>query len=303
MYARWVAIGLLFGAGACTAKKASAPEAPASSPSSQPASSASRPAGPAQVRAEAGRARLEGSEAGRLVLASIERHGGLKAWYDAGALRFVYDYNPKAGGRKRSVQTVDLLGARAYHTISHPVKGRFAYDGKQAWMQLEGDAKFPARFWALTPYYFVGMPFVLADDGVRLSLSDEDPGKAGLPKSTKAVRVEFEPGTGDAPDDYYVLYLDGTDHHLLGLRYVVSYAPFMKEGMQHTPEKLLLYEDVKPAGKLQIARTHRTFAFGEGKKGDQVTLALVEELEAGVPFEESELERPEGAAIDDGIGR
>lgn len=273
-------------------------------PASRPSASGPADGSPGEraARAEAGRRRLSGSEAGRAVLAAIEAHGGLDAWFEAGAIAFRYDYQPVEGVRRASYQVVDVLGARAYHEITYPMEGRFAFDGERAWMMLPEGEEYAARFWALTPYYFVGMPFVLSDRGVKLSLSSDDPQRAGFPVGTRVIRVTFAPGTGDAPDDYYVLYLDEKTSRLLGLRYVVSYAPFMAgTDMAHTPEKLLVYEDIEAAGPLKLARKHEFFAFNEGKKGEKVTLATVEDIEVGVPFDASRLEMPEGARIDDSL--
>lgn len=200
------------------------------------------------------------------------------------------------------MQTVDVLRARAYHDMSKPVEGRFAFDGEKAWMKLEGeDASYPARFWALTPYYFVGMPFVLGDPGVNLEKVDDDPKEAGF-EAADVVEATFDPGTGDAPDDYYVLYLEPDTGRLLGLRYVVSYAPFMVEAeAEHTPEKLLVYERIEPVGPLKLSRRHEFFAFGEGTKGERVTIAEVSDVEYGAEFDDDRLEMPDGAVIDDSL--
>ena len=307
---RWIGAAALAAPLACRTDRgpgsdASDPSSPAT-PRSGPASrAASAPAGgpssrpsAAAARARAGRARLVESEAGRLVARSIAAHGGLDAWYAASALRFRYDYRPVAGERRRFDQVVDLLSARAYLEVTHPVKGRFAWDGVEAWRAIEGGAPFPARFWALTPYYFVGMPFVLSDPGVNLAIVDEPPEAAGLPDDARVVEATFDPGTGDAPDDYYVLYLSAEDDRLLALRYVVSYAPFLREGMRHTPEKLLVYSAPTLVGGLRLYRRHTFYAFGDGRRGDEVTEAMVEGLEAGVEFDEARLERPPGAVVD-----
>lgn len=273
---------------------------PASSPASQPASGPS-PSQPGASRAAEGRARLARTEAGRTVLAAIEAHGGLTRWFEGGALTFTYDYQPVKGARRSSRQTVDLVSSRAYHDISAPVRGRIGFDGRTAWHALEEGESYPARFWALTPYYFVGMPFVLSDPGVHLALSEDDPGRAGFPKDTRVVRVTFAPGTGDAPDDYYVLYLDGTTSRVLALRYVVSYAPFMKEGMSHTPEKLLVYEDYANHGGLELAGTQTFYAFGDGEKGPRVTRSTISGIEFPSVFDEAQIMVPAGAVIDDAL--
>jgi len=254
------------------------------------------------ARVTAAVARLEASEVGRILLASTEAHGGLEAWFEGRALRFRYDYRPVEGTRRNSLQTVDLLASRAYHTLDHPAKGKLAFDGRRAWMKLEGGAKFAARFWALTPYYFVGMPFVLSDPGVKLELVEDDPAAAGLEVPAHVVRATFAAGTGDAPDDFYVLYVAKDDHRLLALRYVVTYAPFFEgKAAKSSPEKLLVFEDPRPAGPLTLARRHAFYAFGEGRRGEKITLADISEVEYGAPFDEAALEMPEGAVIDDSL--
>ncbi len=56
-----------------------------------------------------------------------------------------------------------------------------------------------------TPFYFFGMPFVFADPGaVHESLGR----KSFQGQEYDAVRVTFQKGTGDTPDDFYLLYLD-----------------------------------------------------------------------------------------------
>lgn len=247
-------------------------------------------------RAAASKARLQASPAGQIVLKSTERHGGLTAWFGGKALEFNYRYAPVGDRPPRdSLQTVDLLRSRAYHDMVSPVKGQLAWDGKQAWSTFDPKKAAP-RFWALTPYYFVAMPFVLGDPGVNLALVDDDPALAGLPPA-HVVKVTFDSGTGDAPDDYYVAYIAKDDARLLAVRYVVSYKAFMKDGRKHNPEKILIYSDFAPAGPLTLARTHRFFKY-PGKKGEPASVATVSKVKYAAPFDEKRLIMPSGAQID-----
>ena len=128
----------------------------------------------------------------------------------------------------------------------------------------------------------------------------EDPKAAGF-DDAHVVRVTFEAGTGDAPDDYYVLYIDKESARLLATRYVVSYEPFFRgKEARHTPEKLLVFEEEEEVGGLKLARRQRFYAFGEGSRGDEVTVATVSEIEFPASFDPSRLTRPQGATIDPG---
>lgn len=249
-------------------------------------------------RAADGVARLQASPAGRVVLRGINAHGGLPAWFGKRAIRFDYDYTPtKAGPRRDSTQTIDLLAARAYHEMRAPAQGRFAWDGQRAWAEFPEPGKAAARFWALTPYYFVAMPFVLADPGVKLALVDDDPAAAGLPPA-QAVKVTYEAGVGDAPDDYYVAYFAQDDGRLLAVRYVVSYKPFTKKmGVAHTPEKLLVYAEPRTVGALTLAHRHTFYAF-PGARGPVRSVGTVSNVAHGVSFDEARLVMPAGAHLD-----
>lgn len=253
----------------------------------------------ASSRAERARARLEVSEAGRVVLRSFGFHGNLRSWYSGGALRFRYDYHPvdEAKIRRDTTQTVDLLNSTVYHTVHRPVEGRMAFDGERAWSTFPPE-QIATRFWCLTPYYFVAMPFVFADPGVNLEIVDDDPKAAGLPAST-VIRVTFGKDVGDAPDDYYIAYFAKDDGRLLAIRYVVSYAPFFADSdAKRSPEKLLVFEKFESKGPVRLATTHSTYAFGDGRRGEKVTTSTVSNIGYGVSFDASRLVPPAEAMID-----
>ena len=262
-----------------------------SAPSPSPPSVPPEPSASArQVRLEAGphpdwvdrrveeaRDRLLASDAGRLVWESIEAHGGLHAWYSSGALSFRFNYQPRNGKQRRDTrQIVDPWSSRAVHELSDDASVRFGWDGQEAWQVVPDGKTLPinARFWALTPYYFVGLPFVLADEGVHLELMTPEP-LDGV--DHHMVRVTYEDGTGDAPDDYYVLYLDPQYDRLDALRYVVSYPGFFGEG-EHSPEKLMVREGVQTVGGLRLPERMPTYAWSQAGRGAHVTEIALTEL-------------------------
>lgn len=269
---------------------------PASAPASEPSSA------PGVNRAALGTARLEATPAGRVVLRGIKAHGGLDAWYAGKALRFRYAYRPVDGrGAKNSLQTIDLFESRAYHDMDEPAKGVFAWDGSRAWSKFDTpDAKVPVHFWALTPYYFVGLPFVFADPGVHLDVLLGEP-DFGLPPCD-VVRVTFAADTGDAPGDYYLAHFAKRDGRLLAVRYVVSWKPFVApRGLAHTPEKLLVYSEFDGVGALTMARTHTFYAIADGARGPAVTVATVSDLAHPAVFDPARLVPPPDAVFDDSL--
>lgn len=227
--------------------------------------------------------RLSASEAGQRVLSAIDAHGGLEAWYGSGPLRFRYAYTrldslgePTDQPPLDTRQTVDLWAARAVHEMASDPTVRFGWTGSEAWAMPSPEAvPTDARFWSLTPYYFVGMPFVLADPGVNLAVAE--PLALNDSTSLDQIYVTFEPGTGDAPDDYYYLLLDPESDRVVGVRYVVSYGPFNPEG-GHTPETIMFYDGGTSVGEIELQEDFRSYLWdgsGPGAPKARGTLSEV----------------------------
>ncbi len=277
---------------------ASTESPPAEMPSSAPESGqSSTPSGEAiSARVEAARQRLSASDAGKKIWASIEAAGGLTPWFSSGDFTFRFKYAPVGRDATDTIQTIDTWGSRARHRLVAAPDIEFGWDGTVAWVNpADADPKTNARFWSLTPYYFVGTPFVLADPGVNLeTLADAE----FEGKKYDVVKATFAAGTGDAPDDYYVVYLDKESHRVRALRYVVSYKGFRPDG-GHGPEKLMSYDgDVSAAG-LTFASGHRTFALDEttGALGAKVTDVTVSDVAFVRDRPEGLFDPPAGARI------
>ncbi|WP_420455110.1 hypothetical protein [Rubrivirga sp.] len=244
-------------------------------------------------------ARLAETEGGRLVAQAIEAHGGLATWYRAGPLRYRYTYTrldstgAPAGDAIDTRQLVDPWSARAVHTLAADSSVSFGWTGAEAWVRPAGaELATNARFWSLTPYYFVAIPFVFADPGVRLAVAAPDTVEG---RPVDVVRATFEPGTGDAPDDYYDLLLDPATHRVRGIRYVVSYAAFNPDG-GHTPETLMLYDGEQTVGGVTVQQGFRSFASATGQPKARGTLT---ELATAPDTPAAAFAVPAGAEVQD----
>ena len=256
-------------------------------------------------RVSEARGRLESSEAGTLIWQAIEAHGGLARWLQAGTLTFGFDYRPIGAPERRmhTRQHVDLWRARAVHEELEGGAGdlaRFGWDGERSWITPDAAAfPSPARFWSLTPYYFVGMPFVVADPGAQY---ERLPGAELDGQPYDLVKITYDPGTGDSPDDYYVLYLHPESHELAALRYVVAYPGFFPEG-GHTPEKIMRYTDLHEVDGLRFAGTLDTYAWdGEAATpGAKVTEITVDDIVMAEPIPADRFAPPAGAVVSEAI--
>lgn len=251
-------------------------------------------------RVESARERLTASEAGARVWRAIEAHGGLATWLDFGTVEFEFDYQPveKPESRKHTFNRVDLWRSRAHQKeLGEEGDATFGWDGERAWIVPSEDAfPSPARFWATTPYYFVGIPWVLADPGTRfIELPDGELDGTGYER----VKIEYVSGTGDAPDDHYVLYLHPETHHVDAIRYIVSYPGFFPEG-GHSPEKLMRYLDQREVQGLRVAHRYETYMFDaehDAPAPDKVTDTTLSRVRFGERYPAHVFAPPTGAVL------
>lgn len=200
---------------------------------------------------------------------------------------------------------VDNQSRHAHHQIltigtpdnAEPYDGRFAWDGHDAWIYPADTPTIDPRFWALTGYYFEQIPFVLADPGLNYEvLPDEElDGKA-----YDMVKISFEQGVGDAPGDYYILYVDKQTDMLHAIRYTVTFGRAPQDTDEAAParETLFLYQDYVTVDGLTVATHFYGSNFADGAVVDFKNEAWSAEFSFSQPFDESLLEMPEGARIE-----
>lgn len=250
-------------------------------------------ADPVAVRVEATRTRLAASEGGQLLDRVIEAHGGLDTWARTESLRFEFDYLPagKPEARRHSINTVHVPTSRVRQ---EQVGGEvvMGWDGQQAWIApREGAFPSPARFWALTPYYFVGMPFVLADPGTRHErLPDGE--LDGQP--VERVKVTFDPGTGDAPDDYYIVDADPQTHRMRALTYIVSSPVLFKEGGQSGEKRLAWLDQVQVDG-LWFASRYDGVNLKDGEPASAASTVAIRDIRRNVAVDDTTFAPVDGA--------
>jgi len=226
-----------------------------------------------------------------LVMESIEAHGGKEAWYGSGLLQFRWTYHMTDRGADTVVDTVQTFDPVTM-AVRHEVVGtdiEFGMKEGELWIRPEG-AEFspPPRFWALTPIYFLGIPFVFNDPGANFELLDETIGFEG--EEYTQVKVTYEPSAGDSPDDYYVLLIDPETKLVRGTYYIVTSELVAKDGPG--PRKLITLDDLQDVGGVKLASGHRTFAMDDGKIGEQMRFTEVSEVK-WVPKDAVDFDAPE----------
>lgn len=249
------------------------------------------------TRVKKAKNRLAATDAGKIIWNAMEAHGGLENWYANGALSFRFDYKPLDGSTQRdSYQTIDTWSNRARHTSATDSTAHFGWTGETAWVKAQDSTAFAydTKFWALTPYYFLAQPFVLDGEGVNLELLPQVTYKNKL---NDLVKITFDEGTGDAPDDYYILHFDADTHLLQAIRYIVSYPEYFKDG-GHLPEKFMEVIGSRTVDGILFPTAYKTHWTTEnGEPGEYITQIDISDVSFEGKLEDDFFELPEGAEI------
>ncbi len=243
--------------------------------------------------------RLETNKAGQLIWEAIEAHGGLKNWYQNGPIYFRFNYRPRDDKKVRdSYQMVDTWRSTSRHQLVSDPQLEFGWDGTEAWTS-PSDAEIPVnpRFWSMTPYYFVGIPFVFSDEGIHFELM----GTSDFEGNTYyQVKVTYDQGIGDAPDDYYIVYIDTTSKYVGALRYIVSYEGFFPKG-EHAPEKMMVFDGEQMVDGIRLPEKYRTYWWVDEEKGEYITDISLSDVAFHPEVALSYFSKPENAKVQESL--
>lgn len=207
---------------------------------------------------------------------AIEAHGGIEKWRSNGALQFRWKYHMTDRDKVAdSLQIVDPVSFEALHTVpGRPLKFGRANDGRYWVSPPEQNFFPPVQFWTLTPLYFIGIPFVFADDQINYELLDEPKEFQG--KDYTQVKLTYSASAGESPDDYYVLLIDPETKVVRGTYYTVT-NPLVYQGGPII-EKFLTLDDLQEVAGLKLAGGHKTYTMTDGVIGDQLRYTEVSQV-------------------------
>jgi hypothetical protein len=164
-------------------------------------------------------------------------------------------------GTKRMIDgtlTATLDGSRVRLALKDGTVA--VWDGADCWVSPVDTPLQKPRFHVLTWSYFLLAPFKLNDAGTLL-----EPGRVrvidGRPCST--ARLTFDPGTGDAPDDWYLVYMDSGTGRLKAMAYIVTYGR-SKEEAEREPHAIV-FDDYATARGVQFATRWTFYRWSEAR--------------------------------------
>jgi hypothetical protein len=178
--------------------------------------------------------------------------------------------------------TVEMSSRRAYLDFPN-MDGQIVWDGEKAW-SVNWKGRTPPRFLALLSFYFVGLPWLMADPGVHLS----EPRTGTLPDDpTEYITVKMT-----FPDDYYLLFIDPSTHLLKATEFTVTYADVLAPDEEFKKD-LGIFETYGEFEGLKVPTRFPIYVDGE--------LAGTyewREVSFSQPFDDSRMKMPDGVVID-----
>ena len=205
---------------------------------------------------------------------------------------FQFEIDLNFGGNDRLDGTLYTSTNSSGIRIDKTDGSSLVFDGQQVYLTPAEANEKGARFDMFTWQYFFALPYKLNDPGTQW----EDLGTLKLSDSLElpAGKLSFESGTGDAPDDWYVVYFSPENGLIQTAGYIVTFGgrdPKQAEANAHA----ICYHDYQDIAGIPVA-TRWTFHNWnkESGLGEQLGEATLSNLKF-IRLQDSIFTKPENA--------
>jgi len=223
-----------------------------------------------------------------ILLAGLEAHGGINKWQNMQTLE--YDLTKDS---MIEHQLIDLQ-SRKVLLSTNPDTYTIGFDGKEVWVS-PNKAAYPgnsARFAHNLYFYFYAMPFIAADPGINY---EELPNDSLNGEVYDAVKISYNAGVGDAPDDEYILYFNQETHQMEWLLYTVTYFT----GEKGTRYSAINYSEWQSLNGLLLPEVLTGYKFEKDTIGEKRYDRIFKNVTISpTPADQSIFEMPTQAEID-----
>lgn len=168
-----------------------------------------------------------------------------------------FDIELTFGGSKRLNGTITLSTDSRKGKIINEDKSEIIYSDNKVFTSSPEMNQKSARFSAYTWPYFFLFPYKLSDDGTIWN-SFENQSLNGTDYDTQ--KLTFESGTGDAPDDWYILYADTQTNLTRFAAYIVTAGGSSQEEAEEDPHAIE-YLDYKLIDGIPISHEWKFWAW------------------------------------------
>ncbi len=174
-----------------------------------------------------------------------------------------FDFKLEFGGQDRMDAKFTILTNSTQGVIEYKNGAKIIFDNDKVFYSPDIPSEKSVRFDAFTWEYFFLFPYKLSDPGTIWSTYDN---KEANNKDYITKKLTFESGTGDAPDDWYVVYADKATHLIEKAAYIVT-AFGDKEKAEKNPHAIQ-YLEYKEIEGIPISTK---WIYWEWKEGEGLT--------------------------------
>ncbi|AXT58446.1 hypothetical protein D1815_22795 [Aquimarina sp. AD1] len=199
-------------------------------------------------------------------------------------------------GKEHLEGKVTMLTNSSKIRIDKKDESKLIYDGEKVYLCPADANDKGARFDMFTWTYFFGLPYKLSDPGTKWEMQDDRTLNNTIHSTAK---LTFEAGTGDAPDDWYVIYADPVVKSLQAAAYIVTFGSDGDTSKAEADPHAIHYKDFTTIDSIPFA-TKWEFYGWTSEKG--MTDKLGEATISDITFLENEgklFDDPENSKIID----
>ena len=185
----------------------------------------------------------------------LQAHGGLEQWKQMGSLQ--YRLQKEEG---TETHTIDLKNRKDLIKAANYTLG---YNGEKVWVSPD-KAAFPGKspqFYHNLYFYFLSIPFVLADPGVAYEQLENMELQG---QQYEVIEVSFGAGVGDSPEDKFRLLINPDTEQLEWLLYTVTFF----DGQPSDKFNALKYEDYQEHQGLLFPHKLTGYSYENGQIGE-----------------------------------
>ncbi len=216
------------------------------------------------------------------LLTTIEKTHKKNQFLSHKAVSFYIDIS--FGGKKRLDGKITMLTNSSKIRIDKNDETKLIYDGKNVYLCPEDANSKGARFDMFTWSYFFGLPYKLNDPGTNIERKED---RELNNRTHTTAKLTFDAGTGDAPDDWYILYADPSTRLLQAAAYIVTYGSNGDTTKAESDPHAIYYKDYITLNDIPFA-TKWEFYGWTSEKG--ITDKIGEAVISDITFLEEESE-------------
>ena len=183
-----------------------------------------------------------------LYVQNIEKAHAKKAFLDHDAIQF--DLQLFFGGKERLNGKIIMKTNSSQIKIIRTDGSELIYNGSQVYLNPSDADDKGARFAMFTWPYFFAMPYKLNDPGTNWAMEQD---REIDDKTYPTAKLTFDKGTGDSPDDWYLVYSDPETHVLKAAAYIVTYGSDGDVAKAQADPHAIVYENFEEINGVPIA--------------------------------------------------